>query len=205
MQIFTSISLPLSFFQDQESIVKNLEYEISKLESDKAALEDTHKSELESLQGVHKSELETLEKKYKNDLDEQKNRLSEDISCFKKESEKILKENQNLLLKGFETDKGSLVKNFEIQLESLTMEKNRLESDFNAKVLELKELHHIFAQLSIKDEQSQASIQKLHNGIKDLENRLKLAKNEVEHYQKLLAETQVSVFTHFALFFFTLL
>lgn len=167
-------------------------------------MKDAHNSELESLQKVHKDELETLERKYKNDLDEQKSRLSQDISRFKNESEKILKENQNLLLKGFETDKGSLVKNFEIQLESLKIEKNKLESDFNSKVLELKELNGTFGELSNKDKQSQATIQKLYSDIKDLENRLKLTKNEVESYKKLLAETQVSVLLTLQLFFLLL-
>ena len=131
--------------------------------------------------------METLERKYKKDLDEQKNRLSQDISRFKSESEKILKENQNLLLKGFETDKGILVKNFEIQLKSLTLERNKLESDFDSKVSELKELTNSFGELSVKDKQSQATIQKLHSDIIDLENRLKLTKNEAESQKKLLS------------------
>ena len=130
--------------------------------------------------------METLERKYKKDLDEQKNRLSQDISRFKSESEKILRENQNLLLKGFETDKASLVKNFEIQLKSLILERNKLESDFNSKVSELKELTNSFDELSVKDKQSQATIQKLHSDIIDLENRMKLAKNEAENQKKLL-------------------
>ena len=130
--------------------------------------------------------METLERKYKKDLDEQKNRLSQDISRFKSESEKILRENQNLLLKGFETDKASLVKNFEIQLKSLILERNKLESDSNSKVSELKELTNSFDELSVKDKQSQATIQKLHSDIIDLENRLKLTKNEAESQKKLL-------------------
>ena len=145
--------------------------------------------------------METLERKYKKDLDEQKNRLSQDISRFKSESEKILRENQNLLLKGFETDKASLVKNFEIQLKSLTLERNKLESDFNSKVSELKELTNSFDELSVKDKQSQATIQKLHSDIIDLENRLKLAKNETENQKKLLSETQVFIYFFYYYFF----
>ena len=145
--------------------------------------------------------METLERKYKKDLDEQKNRLSQDISCFKSESEKILRENQNLLLKGFETDKASLVKNFEIQLKTLILERNKLESDFNSKVSELKELTNSFDELSVKDKQSQATIQKLHSDIIDLENRLKLAKNEAENQKKLLSETQVFIYIFFYNFF----
>ena len=145
--------------------------------------------------------METLERKYKKDLDEQKNRLSQDISRFKSESEKILRENQNLLLKGFETDKASLVKNFEIQLKSLILERNKLESDFNSKVSELKELTNSFDELSVKDKQSQATIQKLHSDIIDLENRLKLAKNETENQKKLLSETQVFIYFFYYYFF----
>ena len=145
--------------------------------------------------------METLERKYKKDLDEQKNRLSQDISCFKSESEKILRENQNLLLKGFETDKASLVKNFEIQLKTLILERNKLESDFNSKVSEVKELTNSFDELSVKDKQSQATIQKLHSDIIDLENRLKLAKNEAENQKKLLSETQVFIYIFFYNFF----
>ena len=145
--------------------------------------------------------METLERKYKKDLDEQKNRLSQDISRFKSESEKILRENQNLLLKGFETDKASLVKNFEIQQKSLILERNKLESDFNSKVSEVKELTNSFDELSVKDKQSQATIQKLHSDIIDLENRLKLAKNEAENQKKLLSETQVFIYFFFYYFF----
>ena len=112
-----------------------------------------------------------------------------------------MRENQNLLLKGFETDKASLVKNFEIQLKSLTLERNKLESDSNSKVSELKELTNSFDELSVKDKQSQATIQKLHSDIIDLENRLKLAKNEAENQKKLLSETQVFIYFFFYYFF----
>lgn len=154
-------------------------------------MESAHTVKVESLKTQHKSELTTLENKYNKKLDEEKSRLGKDITRFKEESEKILKENQNLLLKGFETDKGSLVKSFEDQLESLRIEKNKINEILNSKILELKELKQKFYELTEKEQQSEKTNRNLQNDIKDLENRLYQSTKEIDRYNKLLTEAQV--------------
>eukprot|EP00111_Clytia_hemisphaerica_P016338 TCONS_00048378-protein len=165
--------------ENQFNTVNNLQLEIQKLQSKIKILEDKSQTDLKTLQQKQTSEQAKEQKKH-----------TQDISRFKEESERILKETQSLLLEQFEKDKQAIKLEFDTKINDLNSQLKVLEENLSSKAKEVDHQNKTLSTVNSKLHDSNRQLVELQKQYKDQKSMLGSAMEKNNDYKKLLADTQ---------------
>ena len=135
--------------------------------------------------------MKALQQKQTSEQAKEQKKHTQDISRFKEESERILKETQSLLLEQFEKDKQAIRLEYETKINNLDSQIKSLEQTISSKDKEIEQLKEALSTVKSKLQDSNQQLDELQKQHKELKKSLDSATEKNNDYKKLLADTQV--------------